>query len=52
MNTMARRTTQAVKARVRALSLAECRETARLALDARSAAEVRAIVDARHPEDG
>ena len=38
----------AVKARVRTLSLAECKETARLALDASDAAEVRAIVAKRH----
>jgi phosphoenolpyruvate-protein phosphotransferase len=38
----------AVKARVRSLSLAECRETARLALEAGDGAEVRAIVTQRH----
>ncbi|MFN7459552.1 MAG: phosphoenolpyruvate--protein phosphotransferase [Gemmatimonas sp.] len=38
----------AVKARVRSLSLAECRETARLALEAGDGTEVRAIVTQRH----
>ncbi len=38
----------AVKARVRSLSLAECQDTARQALDAADGAEVRAIVAARH----
>jgi phosphocarrier protein FPr len=38
----------AVKARIRGLSLEECRATARLALDALDAAEVRALVDSRH----
>jgi multiphosphoryl transfer protein len=38
----------AVKARVRSLLLAECKETARQALDAADAAEVRAIVARRH----
>jgi len=38
----------AVKARVRALSLAECRETARLVLEAGDGTEVRAIVTQRH----
>jgi multiphosphoryl transfer protein len=38
----------AVKARVRALSLEECRVTAREALDAADGAEVRAIVARRH----
>lgn len=38
----------AVKARVRSLSLAECQETARLALEAGDGAEVRAIVTQRH----
>jgi phosphocarrier protein FPr len=38
----------AVKARVRSLSLAECRETARLALEASDGAEVRAVVTQRH----
>lgn len=38
----------AVKARVRALSLEECRATAREALDAGDGAEVRAIVARRH----
>jgi phosphocarrier protein FPr len=38
----------AVKARVRSLVLGECRETARQALDAADAAEVRAIVARRH----
>jgi phosphoenolpyruvate-protein phosphotransferase len=38
----------AVKARVRTLSLEECRATARQALDAADAAEVRAIVSERH----
>lgn len=42
----------AVKARIRALSLAECRDTAREALAAGDAAEVRAIVARRHPEGG
>jgi multiphosphoryl transfer protein len=37
-----------VKARVRGLSLAECRETARRALAAGDGAEVRAIVHERH----
>jgi phosphoenolpyruvate-protein kinase (PTS system EI component) len=37
-----------VKARVRSLVLGECRETARQALDAADAAEVRAIVARRH----
>jgi phosphocarrier protein FPr len=38
----------AVKARVRSLVLAECKETARLALDAGDGAEVRALVARRH----
>jgi multiphosphoryl transfer protein len=38
----------AVKARVRSLVLNECKETARHALDAADAAEVRAIVARRH----
>lgn len=38
----------AVKARVRTLSLEECRKTALAALDANDAAEVRAMVSARH----
>jgi phosphoenolpyruvate-protein kinase (PTS system EI component) len=38
----------AVKARVRALSLDDCRATAREALDAGDGAEVRAIVARRH----
>jgi phosphocarrier protein FPr len=38
----------AVKARVRTLSLAECRETAREALDAEDGAAVRALVVGRH----
>ncbi|MFL5493526.1 MAG: phosphoenolpyruvate--protein phosphotransferase [Gemmatimonadales bacterium] len=38
----------AVKAQVRGLSLKECRETARLALDAADGAEVRALVARRH----
>ena len=38
----------AVKAQVRALSLDECRETARLALDAADGAEVRGLVARRH----
>jgi multiphosphoryl transfer protein len=38
----------AVKARVRTLSLAECRETARLALEAEDGDEVRRIVGERH----
>jgi len=38
----------AVKARVRALSMAECRATALEALDAADGAEVRAIVARRH----
>jgi phosphocarrier protein FPr len=38
----------AVKARVRTLSLAECQETARLALGAQDGAEVRRIVEERH----
>ena len=38
----------AVKARVRSLSLAECRATAVAALEASDGAEVRAMVDARH----
>ena len=38
----------AVKARVRTLSLAACRDTARLALEAADGAEVRAIVKERH----
>lgn len=38
----------AVKARVRSLVLKECQETARQALDAADAAEVRAIVARRH----
>ncbi|HJR67471.1 MAG TPA: phosphoenolpyruvate--protein phosphotransferase [Gemmatimonadaceae bacterium] len=38
----------AVKARVRALVLSECRETARQALDAADGAEVRALVAKRH----
>jgi phosphocarrier protein FPr len=38
----------AVKARVRTLSLDECRKTARLALDADDGAAVRAIVERRH----
>jgi phosphocarrier protein FPr len=40
-----------VKAQVRTLTLAECRETARLALEAADAAEVRALVGRRHPGD-
>ena len=39
----------AVKARIRALSLDECRDTARQALETSSAADVRALVEARHP---
>jgi multiphosphoryl transfer protein len=39
----------AVKARVRTLSLDECRATAQLALDAADGAEVRALVAQRHP---
>lgn len=39
-----------VKARVRELSLAECRETARLALACGDGDEVRALVRARHGE--
>jgi phosphoenolpyruvate-protein phosphotransferase len=39
----------AVKAQVRTLSLDACRATARLALDAADAAEVRALVERRHP---
>jgi phosphocarrier protein FPr len=39
----------AVKAQVRTLSLAECRDTARQALDAAEGAEVRALVSRRHP---
>jgi phosphocarrier protein FPr len=39
----------AVKAQVRALSLEECQVTARQALDAVDAAEVRALVARRHP---
>jgi len=39
----------AVKARVRGLSLEECRATARLALDAADGAEVRSLVAQRHP---
>ena len=38
----------AVKARVRTLSLEECRVTAREALEAEDGAEVRAIVERRH----
>jgi phosphocarrier protein FPr len=38
----------AVKARVRSLSLAECKETARQALNAAEGAEVRALVARRH----
>jgi phosphoenolpyruvate-protein phosphotransferase len=38
----------AVKAQVRALSLEECRDTARLSLDAADGAEVRALVARRH----
>ena len=38
----------AVKARIRTLSLEECRVTAREALDASDAAEVRSIVSRRH----
>jgi len=38
----------AVKARVRGLSLEECRATARLALDAADGAEVRSLVTQRH----
>ncbi len=38
----------AVKARVRTLSLADCRETARLALAAEDGAQVRALVQERH----
>jgi phosphoenolpyruvate-protein phosphotransferase len=38
-----------VKARIRTLSLEECRLTAREALDAADAEEVRAIVSRRHP---
>jgi multiphosphoryl transfer protein len=41
----------AVKAQVRALSLAECRTTARLALDAADGAEVRELVARRHAGD-
>jgi len=40
----------ALKAQVRALSLAECRATAELALDAADGAEVRALVAGRHPD--
>lgn len=39
----------AVKARVRALALSACRETARMALEAPDAAAVRALVEHRHP---
>ena len=39
----------AVKARIRGLSLLECRDTARQALESASAADVRALVEARHP---
>jgi multiphosphoryl transfer protein len=39
----------AIRAQVRTLSLEECRATARLALDAADGAEVRALVDRRHP---
>jgi phosphocarrier protein FPr len=39
-----------IKARVRSLSLDECRETARLALEASDGDEVRAIVARRHGE--
>ena len=42
----------AVKARIRTLSLAECRLTARESLDAADAASVRALVDRRHPDGG
>jgi phosphocarrier protein FPr len=38
----------AVKARIRALSIEECRATARAALEASDASEVRALVEARH----
>lgn len=38
----------AVKARIRSLSLDECRETARVALEAGDGAEVRALVAHRH----
>jgi len=38
----------AVKAQVRALSLEDCRVTARLALDASDGAEVRGLVAQRH----
>jgi phosphoenolpyruvate-protein kinase (PTS system EI component) len=38
----------AVKARVRSLSLEECRATAREALSAADGTEVRAIVSRRH----
>ena len=40
----------AVKARVRTLSLAECQETAKLALGAQDGAEVRRIVEERHAQ--
>ena len=40
----------AVKARVRTLSIEECRATAKEALDAGDGAEVRAIVERRHTE--
>ncbi|MBA3445818.1 MAG: phosphoenolpyruvate--protein phosphotransferase, partial [Gemmatimonadales bacterium] len=39
----------ALKAQVRALSLAECRATAELSVDAADGAEVRALVARRHP---
>jgi len=38
----------AVKARVRTLSLEECRASALAALDATDGAEVRALVERRH----
>lgn len=41
----------ATKARVRALTLTDARETARLALDCDDGAAVRALVAARHPEE-
>jgi phosphocarrier protein FPr len=40
----------AIKARVRALELAACRETARRALAARDAQQVRALIIERHGE--
>jgi phosphocarrier protein FPr len=39
-----------IKARVRSLSMEECQATARAALNANDAAEVRALVTARHGE--